>query len=97
MNQMEVYLAVSFSNIKSYSIVQDASNKLKNQKKANVFNKVDGSWKKGDIVCRGSKKSCLKYCQVTLDDFFYLDMEEDETDLEHVDEQPITQTKSKSK
>ena len=90
-----VYLVVSFHNIESYSIVKDTNNKLKNQKKANVLNKIDNSWKKGDILSRGSKENFFKYCQAALSHFNYIDMNENDTDLEQFNEMSQA-TKQKS-
>ena len=71
----DLYLVVHFKTQNSFTFVGDPLNKLKCSNKANC--EIEGQWKTGDIVYRGTKKACQAYtnCKMASDEFEYTDSE----------------------
>jgi hypothetical protein len=77
------YAVVYFKKDNTYSIIAD-SKKIKNQKIVKVYHEETKSWNSGEIVLRGTEKSCLNYAKFELSktDAKFVASDDDKTEAE---------------
>lgn len=82
----KLFAVVYFEIDNTYVVIPEAK-KLKNQKKAKVFDRETNKWYTGDIVYRGNNKLCQKYIDFKLSNATFMPTDDDATEVEAVQDE----------